>query len=118
MSVRGNAMDSATLGCLTLGQSLVPCQRSHLHVLYSASLGGVKAGRAPVSGHVPTSSPGKDWADYVDQIFLKFILFVNFREIGRKGEGASEICSSIYLCIHWWIPVCALTGDRTYNLSI
>ena len=28
------------------------------------------------------------------------------------------ICCSTYLCIHWLILVCALTGDPTCNLDI
>ena len=28
------------------------------------------------------------------------------------------MCCSTYLCIHWLILVCALTGDQTHNLGV
>ena len=36
-----------------------------------------------------------------------------------RGERERErlICCSTYLCIHWLMLVCALTGDRTCNLG-
>ena len=34
-----------------------------------------------------------------------------------RGEGDISICFSTYLCIHWLILVCALTGDQTCNLG-
>ena len=43
-------------------------------------------------------------------------LFSREREEGREIEKQS-ICCSTYLCIHWLISVCALTGDRTHNLG-
>ena len=33
----------------------------------------------------------------------------------RKRETLT--CCSIYLCIHWLLLVCGLTGDQTYNLG-
>ena len=36
------------------------------------------------------------------------------RERGREGR---EICYYTYLCIHWLILTCALTGDQTCNLG-
>ena len=40
---------------------------------------------------------------YIIYIFLNFYLL----------EGETLICFSTYLCIHWLILLCALTGDRT-----
>ena len=40
----------------------------------------------------------------------------------KKGQGEREretsICCSAYLCIHWLLLVCALTGDGTHNLGV
>ena len=44
--------------------------------------------------------------------FKKLILE---REEGRERE--TLVCCSPYLCIHWLIFVCALTGDQTHNLG-
>ena len=33
----------------------------------------------------------------------------------REEESERNICCSTYLRIHWWTPVCALTGDQTRN---
>ena len=41
---------------------------------------------------------------------------IDFRERGKEKE--TLICFSTYLCIHWLILVCALTGDQTHNLGI
>ena len=38
------------------------------------------------------------------------------RNAGRERE--TLICCFTYLCIHWLILVCALTGDQTCNLAI
>ena len=48
--------------------------------------------------------------------FLFFFKFIDwfFRE--RKRE--TSICCSTYLCIHWLILTCALTGDQTHNLGV
>ena len=44
------------------------------------------------------------------------------RKEGRKREREREretpICSSTYVRIHWFSPVCALTRDQTHNLGI
>ena len=48
------------------------------------------------------------------------------REVGSQREGESQrerlratsICRSTHLCTHWFILVCALTGDRTCNLGV
>ena len=56
------------------------------------------------------------------EIFTK-ILFIDFRERGmwrgretyrereKVRQRKTSICCSTYLCIHWLILVCALTGD-------
>ena len=47
--------------------------------------------------------------------------FIYWWEKERKRERRETlilICFSTYLCIHWLILVCALTGDRTHNLGI
>ena len=36
----------------------------------------------------------------------------------RERERKRFICCSTYLCIHWLILSCALTGDRTCNLGV
>ena len=36
----------------------------------------------------------------------------------REREKETSICCSTYWCIHWLIPVCALTGDWTCNFNI
>ena len=38
--------------------------------------------------------------------------------IFREKEGGVAICCSTYLCIHWFILICALTGDRTCSLGV
>ena len=49
-----------------------------------------------------------------------FILFIDFqdRENGGGRERESSMCCSTHLCIHWFLLVCALTGDQTHNLGI
>ena len=39
-------------------------------------------------------------------------------ERGVRREREMLICCSTYLCIHWLILICALTGDQTHNLRI
>lgn len=34
-----------------------------------------------------------------------------FREREEGSERETSICCSTHLYIHWWIPVCALTGE-------
>ena len=46
--------------------------------------------------------------------FLK----IDFREEGGVREKRTLICCSTYLCIHWLIPICALTRDQTHNLGV
>ena len=48
--------------------------------------------------------------------FFKFILERD--EVEGEREREREICCSTYLCIHWLIPVCALTRDQTLNLGV
>ena len=41
------------------------------------------------------------------------------RERERERErDKHQFWSSTYLCIHWWLLVCALTGDQTQNLGV
>ena len=41
------------------------------------------------------------------------------REKERERERERRlICCSTYLCIHWLIFICALTGDQTHNLGV
>ena len=57
-----------------------------------------------------------------------FIIFIDFffrgkgegTEWGRERERDTErsICCSTYLCIHWLILICSLTGDQTCNLGV
>ena len=47
--------------------------------------------------------------------------FIDFRERKERsggGEREREMCCSTLLPTHWLILVCALTRDRTHNLSI
>ena len=46
--------------------------------------------------------------------FFKILLI--YSKLGK--ERKTLICCSTYWCIHWFILVCALTGDRTHNLGI
>ena len=36
----------------------------------------------------------------------------------RETDRQTSICCSTYLCIHWLILVCALTGFRIHNFGI
>ena len=54
---------------------------------------------------------------FLSLLFLSFFLVSFFLSwLERKIE--TLICCSTYLCIHWLILVCALSGDRTRNLGI
>ena len=51
-------------------------------------------------------------------LFFKNFIYL-FKSNGKGGrERETSICCSTYLCIHWLILVCALTGDRTRNLGL
>ena len=41
----------------------------------------------------------------------------NFERKRKAGEREISTCCSTYLCIHWLILVCPLTGDQTCNLG-
>lgn len=49
-------------------------------------------------------------------IFLK-LFFIARGRVGRQRERETRISCSTYLCIHWLILECALTGDWTRNIS-
>ena len=53
----------------------------------------------------------------LEAIFLNSLIFF-FLEKERKGERERLICFIIYLCIHWLILVCALTGGGTHKLVL
>ena len=40
------------------------------------------------------------------------------RERERERQAERDICCSTYLCIHWFILVCALTLDLTRNFGV
>ena len=44
--------------------------------------------------------------------------FFFFLERGRERKKHRLMYYFTYLCIHWLITVCALTGDRTHSLGI
>ena len=68
---------------------------------------------------------------YLDHLYLcfrlisvfVFLIFIYWfererqRETERGRERETLICCSTYLCIHWLILVCTLTGDWTHNLG-
>ena len=43
------------------------------------------------------------------------IFFIAFRQRKREGERKTSVCCSTYLCIHWLILFCTLTGDQGPN---
>ena len=46
-------------------------------------------------------------------------VFIDLREREtREREGETSICCATQLCLHWLLPVCALTRDRTLNLGV
>ena len=41
------------------------------------------------------------------------------REREREREREMEtLIRSLYCCVHWFLLVCALTGDQTRNLGV
>ena len=50
--------------------------------------------------------------------FFPNYFYLLIRETEEEREGEMSICCSTYLCTHWLILACALTGDRTCNLDI
>ena len=66
----------------------------------------------PASGlysHLLLGSPSI-WLANSWEFFFHLLIF-------EKGEETSA-CRSTYLCIHWLILVCTLTGDQTCNLGV
>ena len=51
-------------------------------------------------------------------VSLKLLQSKCFKKLFTDFIERGEICFSTYLCIHWLILVCALTGDRTHNLGM
>ena len=49
---------------------------------------------------------------------LQSFFFLYSREEGGERETETLICCCTYLCVHWLILVCALTGDQTHNFGI
>ena len=49
-------------------------------------------------------------------IFIDFFFFLE-RE-GMEERKKYQFCCSTYLCIHWWLLTCALTGDRICKLGV
>ena len=50
-----------------------------------------------------------------------WVFFFNFYLLileGGRREWETTICCSTYLCIHWLLLVCALTGNRYCNLGV
>ena len=56
-------------------------------------------------------------SNLVHIIFFCILIFKE-REKEEGRERETLICCSTYLCIHWLLLVCALTGDQTCNLGI
>ena len=53
-------------------------------------------------------------------LFIYLFNYIDFREKGmeRRTERETSICCSTFLCIHWLLPVRALTGDQTCHHGI
>ena len=49
---------------------------------------------------------------HVHELFFLMFLIIDLTE--RK----SLICCSTYWCIHWFIPICALTGNQTHSPGV
>ena len=45
------------------------------------------------------------------------ILFIDFRERKERRRRNTDLLST-YLCTHWLILVCALTGDQNHNVGV
>ena len=56
------------------------------------------------------------------KLYLLLLLLIDFRERGKERGGETETetlsCCSIYLRIHWLIPVCTPTQDWTCKLGV
>ena len=60
------------------------------------------------------------WCYVLSCIIFLLFLFQKLSSLilEREEERETSTCCSTYVCIHWLLIVCALTGDQTHNLSV